>query len=89
MCFSEFGRRVAENASKGTDHGSGNCTFIIGGGLLKAGMLNDAPDLSDLIDGDIRHTVDFRTIYSTILRNQLQADDRQIMGNDFGDLGFC
>ena len=89
MCFSEFGRRVAENASKGTDHGSGNCTFIIGGDLLKAGMLNDAPDLGDLNDGDIRHRVDFRSIYSTILRNQLKADDRQILGNDFGDLGFC
>ncbi|MBX7043480.1 MAG: DUF1501 domain-containing protein [Ignavibacteria bacterium] len=89
MCFSEFGRRVAENAGKGTDHGSGNCTFIIGGDLLKAGMLNDAPDLSDLADGDIRHKTDFRSIYSTILRNQLKADDRQILGSDFGDLGFC
>lgn len=89
MCFSEFGRRVEENASKGTDHGSANIVLLCGGSLRKSGMLNEVPDLTDLDNGDVMFGTDFRSIYSTLLRNHLKADDRMILKNDFGDLGFC
>jgi uncharacterized protein (DUF1501 family) len=77
--FSEFGRRVAQNASGGTDHGTANNMFFIGGGLKQKGMLNAQPDLSDLQDGDLKHRVDFRDVYATILKKWLDADDTQIL----------
>ncbi len=89
VCFSEFGRRVKENGSKGTDHGSANNLFIIGGNLKSAGLYNKMPDLEKLVDGDIIHEIDFRSVYSTILRKWLGADDVKILGKDFGDMKFC
>ncbi|MEI6185023.1 MAG: DUF1501 domain-containing protein, partial [Bacteroidota bacterium] len=58
MTFSEFGRRVAANASGGTDHGTANNMFMIGGGLKQKGILNPMPDLSDLQDGDLKYSTD-------------------------------
>jgi uncharacterized protein (DUF1501 family) len=78
--FSEFGRRVQQNASAGTDHGTANNMFFISGGLKGKGILNPMPDLSDLIDGDLRFKVDFRDVYATILKNWLGADDAAILG---------
>jgi uncharacterized protein (DUF1501 family) len=88
MTFSEFGRRVSQNASGGTDHGTANNMFFIGGELKQKGLLNDMPNLSDLNDGDLKHQVDFKTIYATILRKWLKADDEKILGKKYDNLNF-
>jgi len=88
MSFSEFGRRVAQNASGGTDHGTANNMFFISGGLKQKGMLNALPDLSDLQDGDLKHTVDFKQVYASLLRNWLNADDLKILGRKYEPLSF-
>jgi len=80
MTFSEFGRRVAQNASKGTDHGTANQMFFISGGLKKKGILNALPDLQNLNDGDLIYTEDFRKVYATILKNWLNADSSKVLG---------
>ncbi|MCU7613200.1 DUF1501 domain-containing protein [Chryseobacterium sp. GMJ5] len=80
MTFSEFGRRVAQNASKGTDHGTANQMFFISGGLKKKGILNALPDLQNLNEGDLIFTEDFRKVYATILKNWLNADSSKILG---------
>lgn len=88
MTFSEFGRRVNQNASGGTDHGTANNMFFVGGGLQQKGVLNAMPDLNDLQDGDLKHQVDFKNVYATVLKNWLNADDKQILGKEFSTLGF-
>ncbi|OVE55933.1 DUF1501 domain-containing protein [Chryseobacterium mucoviscidosis] len=80
MTFSEFGRRVAQNASNGTDHGTANQMFFISGGLKKKGILNALPDLQNLNEGDLIYTEDFRKIYATILKNWLKADSSKVLG---------
>lgn len=86
--FSEFGRRVAENASGGTDHGTANCMFFAGGGLKEKGVLNALPDLQQLQDGDLQYNTDFRQVYATVLKNWLGADDRKILGRQMDYLTF-
>jgi len=86
MTFSEFGRRVKQNASNGTDHGTASNVFLIGGGLPSQRVLNEAPNLSDLTEGDLKYTVDFRQIYATLLRHYLGADDVAILGRRFDAL---
>lgn len=86
--FSEFGRRVSQNASGGTDHGAANNMFFIGGGLQKKGLLNEMPDLSNLNEGDLKHSVDFKSVYATLLSNWLGADDEKILGEKFSKLDF-
>jgi uncharacterized protein (DUF1501 family) len=88
MTFSEFGRRVSQNASGGTDHGTANNMFFVGGGLKQKGLLNAMPDLHDLNEGDLKHSIDFKQAYATVLHNWLGADDRQILGADYPHLGF-
>ncbi|AQG81885.1 DUF1501 domain-containing protein [Spirosoma montaniterrae] len=83
MTFSEFGRRVKQNASNGTDHGTASNVFLIGGGLPARRVLNEAPNLTTLTDGDLTFTVDFRQIYATLLRSYLGADDVAILGKKF------
>ncbi|KQM47921.1 DUF1501 domain-containing protein [Chryseobacterium sp. Leaf201] len=80
MTFSEFGRRVAQNASNGTDHGTANQMFFISGGLKKKGLLNPLPDLADLNEGDLMYSEDFRKVYATILKNWLKADASKVLG---------
>jgi len=65
MTYSEFGRRVRQNASGGTDHGTAAPLFIMGGGV-KGGLHGAYPSLADLQDGDLKHTVDFRSVFATI-----------------------
>ncbi len=65
MTYSEFGRRVAENASHGTDHGTA-APHLLMGGLVKGGLYGAAPSLTDLAEGDLKHTVDFRRLYATV-----------------------
>ncbi|MBF9238527.1 DUF1501 domain-containing protein [Hymenobacter sp. BT683] len=83
LVFSEFGRRVQENASHGTDHGTANPVLLLGGKLRKKGVLNAAPDLANLDQGDLRHQVDFRSIYASILKDWLEADEAAILGTGF------
>ena len=80
MVFSEFGRRVKQNASNGTDHGAAGPLFLLGGGLKKPGLFNSMPALGDLdANGDLKFSVDFRNVYATILRNWMGADPDRIV----------
>ncbi len=88
MTFSEFGRRVTQNASGGTDHGTANNMFFISGGLKQKGVLNAMPDLTDLNEGDLKHKVDFKNVYATVLNKWLGADDKMILGGKFETLNF-
>ena len=88
MTFSEFGRRVSQNASNGTDHGTANNMFFISGGLKEKGVLNAMPDLSDLDDGDLKHSVDFKNVYATVLHKWLGTDDKSILGKQHQYLNF-
>jgi len=88
MTFSEFGRRVKQNASGGTDHGTANNMFFISGGLKQKGLLNPLPDLQNLNAGDLVHTVDFKSVYATVLRKWLSADDKLILGDTYPLLNF-
>ncbi len=88
MTFSEFGRRVAQNASGGTDHGTANNMFFIGGALKQKGLINAMPDLNDLNEGDLVHKVDFKNVYATVLRKWLDADDKGILGKQYEYLNF-
>jgi uncharacterized protein (DUF1501 family) len=87
--FSEFGRRVAQNASGGTDHGTANNMFLIGGALKQKGIINEMPNLSDLQEGDLKYNIDFKNVYATVLKNWLEADDSAILGRKYDHLGFC
>lgn len=68
LTYSEFGRRAKQNASGGTDHGTAAPQFLMGG-KVKGGMHGGYPSLADLQDGDLRHSIDFRDVYSTIARD--------------------
>ncbi|WP_433796826.1 DUF1501 domain-containing protein [Actinoplanes sp. CA-252034] len=71
--YSEFGRRVRANASDGTDHGTASNVFLLGDGV-RGGRYGAPPSLTDLDDGDLRHTVDFRDVYATLLADVLGSD---------------
>lgn len=88
VTFSEFGRRVAQNASNGTDHGTANQMFFVSGGLKRKGILNALPDLANLHEGDLMYKEDFRKVYATLLRNWLGADDHKILGAKNGLYDF-
>lgn len=88
LTFSEFGRRVEQNASRGTDHGTANNIYLIGGGMKRGGMMNNLPDLSNLDDGDLKYQVDFRNVYATILDKWLLADSSAILQKQFSMLDF-
>jgi uncharacterized protein (DUF1501 family) len=88
MTFSEFGRRVAQNASGGTDHGTANNMMLIGGGLKQKGLINALPNLADLQEGDLKHQVDFKQVYATVLKNWLGADAGEILKADYPLMQF-
>jgi len=87
MTFSEFGRRVTENANGGTDHGAAAPIFIVGN-KVKAGLLGAYPSLApqDLFEGDIKYNVDFRSVYASVLENWLQTKSAPILGRQFTPL---
>jgi len=87
MTFSEFGRRVAENASSGTDHGAAAPMFVIGS-KVKAGLLGSYPSLapSDLFQGDLKYNVDFRSVYAAVLEDWLHTKSFPILGKQFAPL---
>ncbi len=80
LVFSEFGRRVSQNASNGTDHGTANNVFLLSGALRKPGLLNQPASLADLDQGDLRYQLDFRSLYASILTDWLGADDKLVLG---------
>ncbi len=89
ITFSEFGRRLQQNAAGGTDHGAANNVFIIGENLKTKGFYNDAPNLLNLdSNGDLIHSVDFRSIYVTVLDTWLQVDDEAILNKSYNKLNF-
>ena len=88
MTFSEFGRRVKQNASGGTDHGTANNVFLIGENLKRPKVLNEAPTLTDLDEGDLKFSVDFRQIYASLLQDWLKINDKTILGKNFESLSL-
>ncbi len=86
--FSEFGRRVQQNASAGTDHGTANNMFLVSGGLKQKGVLNAMPDLGDLNEGDLKYNVDFKNVYATVLNKWLKADDKSILTKQYQYMDF-
>jgi uncharacterized protein (DUF1501 family) len=87
MAWSEFGRRAAENASGGTDHGKGGVVFVLGK-HARGGLWGERPDLGRLEDGDLASRVDFRSTYATIIRKWYGRDPEPILGRAFPTLGF-
>ncbi len=86
MVFSEFGRRVKENASRGTDHGAANVMLLLGGRLKQPGVFNSMPDLSQLEAGNLTYEIDFRSVYATLLDRWLKTDHEKIIGKKFEKL---
>lgn len=87
LSFSEFGRRVSENASGGTDHGAAAPLFVLGGGV-KPGLYGNYPSLTDLHDGDLKFNTDFRSVYATALENWLGAHSEMVLGKKYPLLPF-
>jgi uncharacterized protein (DUF1501 family) len=82
LAFSEFGRRLKENDSLGTDHGAAGPVFLAGK-PVRAGLVGDAPNLTDLDDGDIKMRIDFRQVYATLLDDWLGVDSKAVLGGAF------
>ena len=88
MSWSEFGRRVEENGSQGTDHGTAAPMFVIGNPVNK-GIFGEPPDLSNLdITGNLKYTTDFRSVYATVLDRWLGASSQDVLGGSFGSQNF-
>lgn len=87
MAYSEFGRRVAANASQGTDHGAAGPVFLMGA-PVKGGFYGDEPSLTDLVDGDLKTTTDFRDIYHELLGKIIKVDPAPSVGAGRRDIGF-
>lgn len=87
MIYSEFGRRVQANASDGTDHGTAGPVFVLGA-PVRGGLYGDDPSLTDLVDGDLRTTTDFRDIYHELIATTLATDPEPIVGPNRTAIGF-
>jgi uncharacterized protein (DUF1501 family) len=86
LCFSEFGRRVRENASQGTDHGTAAPVFLAGG-RVQPGVIGAQPSLTDLDgEGDLKFHTDFRRLYATLLQNRLDCPAEPVLGSQFEPL---
>ena len=87
LVHSEFGRRVAANSSNGTDHGTAAPVLMIGPSV-KGGYYGDAPSLTDLDQGDLKFTTDFRSVYATVLGSVLGLDPAAVLGKAFAPVPF-
>ena len=87
LAFSEFGRRVRENQSQGTDHGTAGPVFVAGT-HVQGGLYGSVPDLSDLEQGDLKVKLDFRRVYGTLLDNWLKVSSKQVLAKQFESLKF-
>ena len=85
VTYSEFGRRVKENGSRGTDHGAASCMFVAGA-KVTGGLVGKHPKLDDLTDGDLKYSTDFRSVYASLLDNWLGVDSKGVLGDTFVDL---
>jgi len=90
MTFSEFGRRVSENASAGTDHGAGAPLFIVGS-RVKPGFHGTPPSLATAhrLNGDVRFSTDFRQVYGTLLEQWLKTPSSPVLGRAFPSLNLA
>lgn len=88
LTFSEFGRRIKQNASGGTDHGKANNMFLIGDGLKGAGIFNKMPDLSNPDAGDVAFEIDFRSVYAEVMDQWMGAKSSKVLGRHFEHLGI-
>lgn len=85
---SEFGRRVPENTSLGTDHGTAQVNFVVGNGV-KGGLYGTPPSLTNLVlDGNLATTSDFREVYATLIQEWMGTDSAQVLGQRFKTLGM-
>jgi uncharacterized protein (DUF1501 family) len=87
MTFSEFGRRVRENGSQGTDHGTAEPMFVLGSSLA-GGLYGRQPPLDDLDNGDLRYQIDFRAVYATVLERWLGASPEPVLGTSYTPVDF-
>ncbi|MCC7104796.1 MAG: DUF1501 domain-containing protein [Chloroflexi bacterium] len=87
MTFSEFGRRVGENGSNGTDHGTAEPLFVLGG-AVKGGLHGAYPSMADLDQGDLKFTTDFRSVYGTVLEGWMGVPSNEILGGTFPALSL-
>jgi uncharacterized protein (DUF1501 family) len=87
MAFSEFGRRPAENGSLGTDHGTAGPVFLAGS-KAKAGLIGETPRLGELVDGDLKWSIDFRRVYATLLDRWLGVPAEAVLGQRFEPLSM-
>jgi uncharacterized protein (DUF1501 family) len=97
LSFSEFGRRISENGSGGTDHGSASVMMAMGG-RVKGGLYGTAPNLNtdpknptlENSNGDVKYETDFRSVYAQVLDNWLGTDSTKLLGGNFrkGGIGF-
>ena len=87
MTFSEFGRRVSQNASNGTDHGTAMPLFIVGGGV-KGGIYGEHPSLTDLDHGDLKFSTDFRAVYATVIEKWLGRNPSDVLTGSYPTLAF-
>jgi uncharacterized protein (DUF1501 family) len=88
MTWSEFGRRIAENGSGGTDHGAAAPLFVLGA-PVRGGLYGEPPSLTSTIDsGNLKYTVDFRSVYQTMIRDWLQADPSGVLGGSFPEVSL-
>ena len=85
MVFSEFGRRVAENGSLGTDHGTAGPMFLIGD-AVKGGLYNEQPTLSELDEGDLIFNTDFRSVYATVIKDWFGVEPKDVLYKDYPTL---
>ncbi len=85
LVFSEFGRRLTENASAGTDHGTAAPVFLLGN-AVKSGLHGPYPNLHDLTDGDPKFAIDFRRVYATLLDRWLNCPSDKVLGEKFEPL---
>lgn len=87
VTFSEFGRRVAENGSAGTDHGTAGPMLVLGA-PVKGGIYGTHPSLSDTDRGDLKFSTDFRSVYGTLIDKWIGGSSRELLGGPFDPMGF-
>ena len=88
MVFTEFGRRVPENASKGTDHGTATPVFVLGDSV-RGGLYGSPPSLTELDDGNLHYTTDFRRVYATLIKEWLgYPDPAALLRGEFETFGM-
>jgi uncharacterized protein (DUF1501 family) len=88
LAWSEFGRRVAENASLGTDHGKAGSMFVVGDAVKGGTFYGDTVDLANLDNGDLRTEIDFRSVYATVIRDWFGNDPEPVLNGTYANLGF-